>query len=87
VAGHRLRRKTRFLNRLKQISQFSHRHQIFLFRFIGIYDLLSPSRLDQRGASRSSRTLRRDAVGVSMLQRGFTRADEQLDAHGQVAWS
>jgi hypothetical protein len=29
----------------------------------------------------------RDVVGVSVLQRGFSRADEQHDAHGQVASS
>jgi hypothetical protein len=45
--------------------------QIFVFRFIRKHVYLSPSRLDQRGASRSSRTLRRDAVGVSVLQRGL----------------
>jgi hypothetical protein len=28
----------------------------------------------------------RDAVGVSMLQRGFSRADEQLGAHGEIVW-
>jgi hypothetical protein len=44
--------------------------KIFLFLIIRKYVLLSPSRLSQRGASRSSRTLRRDAVGVSVLQRG-----------------
>jgi hypothetical protein len=48
--------------------------KIFLFRFFRNWCLLMPSRLDMRGASRSSRTLRRDAVGVSMLQRGsFSR--------------
>ena len=40
-----------------------------------------------RGASRSSRTLRRDAVGVSMLQRGLSMPTNDVDAHGQVAWS
>src|SRR3954463_11228328 len=44
--------------------------KIFLFLFIRNRGSLSPSRLSQRGASRSSRTLRRDAVGVSVLQRG-----------------
>ena len=48
---------------------------------------MSPSRLDQRGASRSSRTLRRDAVGVSVLQRGCPTPTNSIDAHGQVAWS
>ncbi len=44
-----------------------------------------PPRL--RDASRSSRTWRRDAVGVSMLQRGFPAQTNSSDAHGQVAWS
>jgi len=48
---------------------------------------MSLSRLDQRGASRSSRTLRRDAVGASMLQRGLAMPTNSIDAHGQVAWS
>ena len=64
-----------------------HQFEIFVFLFTRIYDLLSPSRLDQRGASRSSRTLRRDAVGVSMLQRGLSMPTNDVDAHGQVAWS
>jgi hypothetical protein len=50
--------------------------KIFNFFFSEIVITFALSRLDQRGASRSSRTLRRDAVGVSMLQRGF-HADER----------
>jgi hypothetical protein len=61
--------------------------QIFIFLFIRNHDSLPPSRLDKRGASRSSRTLRRDAVGVSMLQRGLSAPTNDVDAHGQVAWS
>jgi hypothetical protein len=49
----------------------------FLLSFFQKLWLVASSRLDKRGASRSSRTLRRDAVGVSMLQRGFIRADER----------
>jgi hypothetical protein len=47
----------------------------------------SPVPSHMRGASRSSRTLRRDAVGVSMLQRGLSMPTNSVDAHGQVAWS
>jgi hypothetical protein len=64
------------LNQMHRPAQpFAQKYSYFLFSELMI--TFTPSRLDKRGASRSSRTLRRDAVGVSMLQRGFTRADER----------
>ena len=60
--------------------------KIFRFRFIRIRDCLSPSRLDQRGASRSSRTLRRDAVGVS-VRSVIICADERIRCAGEIVWS
>jgi hypothetical protein len=72
-----LRQKTHFVSRFKQIILVQpYQQKYFYFFFSEIMITFAPSRLDQRGASRSSRTLRRDAVGVSMLQRGF-HADEQ----------
>jgi hypothetical protein len=50
--------------------------EIFRFRFFPKLMSLDAVPPHMRGASRSSRTLRRDAVGVSMLQRGC-HADEQ----------
>jgi hypothetical protein len=71
-----VRRKARFASRFKRITPVQPSREKY-FSFSEIVFIFTPSRLDQRGASRSSRTLRRDAVGVSMLQRGSTRADEQ----------
>jgi hypothetical protein len=79
-------KKTYFASRFKQITLTTLSSKIFFFLFTRNYDYLSPSRLDRRGASRSSRTLRRDAVGVSMLQRGLSAPTNNVDAHGQVAW-
>ncbi len=55
------------LNAFAGVSQTQAR---FPFRFFGIHETLRPSRLAMRGASRSSRTWRRDAMGAALPQHG-----------------
>ena len=88
IAAQIARAKKRILRAVSNRSPLSSpQGKIILFLFIRNYDCMQPSRLDRRGASRSSRTWRRDAVGVSMLQRGLSMPTNDVDAHGQVAWS
>ena len=72
----RLRQKTHFASRLKRISRSSPLTKNISLSFFPKLMSLDAVPPHMRGASRSSRTLRRDAVGVSMLQRGC-HADER----------
>jgi hypothetical protein len=55
--------------------------KIFTFAKIGNDDLTVPSRTRQRGASRSSRNVVRDAMDV------WCRKTCEIDAYGQAVWS
>jgi hypothetical protein len=71
-----LRQTTNFASRLKRISRSSPLTKNISLSFFPKLMSLGAVPPHMRGASRSSRTLRRDAVGVSMLQRGC-HADER----------
>ncbi|MGC2774055.1 MAG: hypothetical protein WA418_00300 [Bradyrhizobium sp.] len=72
VHHHKAGRAEKLISRATSITSplSSPARKNILLSFFRIQYIFTPSRLDTRGASRSSRTLRRDAVGVSMLQRG-----------------
>jgi hypothetical protein len=62
----------------------THKNSSFFFSETMFLYVIPPH---TRGVSRSSRTLRRDAVGASGCSAGSSRADERSGAHGQAVWS
>jgi hypothetical protein len=86
-AGHRLRRKTRFVNRLKQINLFTPRvRNILLSSFQkSCLFVAVPSRSEGRFAVVTD--VEAGCGGRVDVAAWFSMPTDDVDAHGQVAWS